>query len=609
MPPLYQYTPLNNDGDIRVLELSPASSDDDDIHIRIRSTALKEVNNEFEALSYTWGDIQNTKTISCDETNASLQVSSNCYDALRRLRLKYVARTLWIDAICIDQKNDLERSSQIKIMGRIYATAEASVIFLGDHDPESESLFRYLCNGNGSTRKQSVVRGIEKLFDRPWFSRIWVVQELANAQSASFLCGHDTLPVGTLLDSLYENDDHKRAIRRLPAPISARIEKTHPPPELESSEDPFDFLEFCHNLRMAKCRENTIRETTPIQRPCFDQRFSVSKTPTTKKELPEFTQYSITRSTAVRQMQDLLFKTGLSESTDPRDQIIALIPLLGLQAPEIENLIDYRLKPEEIFYRLARMILDDSGLVLFWMVRHPHNKENMPSWVPDWADKTERIRAVGYFEPFLESYDESEAYKDFGFESESEGRLLRVKGKIRGRIDEVGPILMSGKLDIIEREEVIKKIVAKLESMLFPLASRKYDLLRERLERHPASETDSESIKIIRKIVAKFWSMTFPPAPRKHEHLLGILERHLALVTDAEWAADSESVMDSESAIDSESVMDLEFMEDPESSADLAAVADPDPTMDIDPVPDYPEPIKRGKYNVKRKREVLMLIS
>jgi heterokaryon incompatibility protein (HET) len=61
-----------------------------------------------------------------------LAITSNCDAALRRFRDQKVPRYLWIDSICIDQSNLLERSEQVELMGEIYRSASQVLIFLSD---------------------------------------------------------------------------------------------------------------------------------------------------------------------------------------------------------------------------------------------------------------------------------------------------------------------------------------------------------------------------------------------------------------------------------------------------------------------------------------------
>lgn len=73
---------------------------------------------DFEALSYCWGNAANFLRIYIGKEY--IDVTQNLHDALLKLRDKEKARTLWIDAICINQQDLSERSQQVTIMRQIY---------------------------------------------------------------------------------------------------------------------------------------------------------------------------------------------------------------------------------------------------------------------------------------------------------------------------------------------------------------------------------------------------------------------------------------------------------------------------------------------------------
>lgn len=83
----------------------------------------------YEALSYTWGASTRGEKVLIDGKH--INITDNLADALRHLRPSGCGRTLWIDAICIDQHNLDERAQQVRIMGRIYAQAACVLVWLG----------------------------------------------------------------------------------------------------------------------------------------------------------------------------------------------------------------------------------------------------------------------------------------------------------------------------------------------------------------------------------------------------------------------------------------------------------------------------------------------
>ncbi|KAI4592714.1 hypothetical protein KJ359_010473 [Pestalotiopsis sp. 9143b] len=101
--------------------------------VRIREFALTENRHSFEALSYVWGPPTDVRPVVLED--GVLHVTVNCWSALQHLRHKYHTRKLWIDAICIDQRDTpgaiQERSRQIKLMGKVYQWARRVIVWLG----------------------------------------------------------------------------------------------------------------------------------------------------------------------------------------------------------------------------------------------------------------------------------------------------------------------------------------------------------------------------------------------------------------------------------------------------------------------------------------------
>jgi tetratricopeptide (TPR) repeat protein len=128
------HSPLDDSKrDIRLTELLPGSIDDE-ISCRLFTVSLNTA-PEYEALSYMWGDLKDTRAIYVNQTVHN--VTSNLHSALTRLRSQTTPRMLWIDAICIDQKNLKEKQKQIALMRDIFKTANEVILWLGE--PKSES--------------------------------------------------------------------------------------------------------------------------------------------------------------------------------------------------------------------------------------------------------------------------------------------------------------------------------------------------------------------------------------------------------------------------------------------------------------------------------------
>jgi hypothetical protein len=134
----YIYSPLDAEAqEIRLLTLLPGTFSSE-IRLTIDITPFTESHiPDFEAVSYTWGSTENPVDISIGESGRNtLAVTRNLGEALPYLRYEDRPRVLWIDAICVDQKNLKERGHQVKRMADIFSRAKRVLVWLG---PESDS--------------------------------------------------------------------------------------------------------------------------------------------------------------------------------------------------------------------------------------------------------------------------------------------------------------------------------------------------------------------------------------------------------------------------------------------------------------------------------------
>lgn len=135
----YQYPSGTRRGQIRLLRLIPHNDNKSPIECTLFLYTLNSENRRshlYEALSYTWGSPELTHSISVD--GDFFPVAANLYRALERLRDAVLERILWIDAICINQADDAEKSQQVQAMSMVYAYASRVIVWLGDLGEQSE---------------------------------------------------------------------------------------------------------------------------------------------------------------------------------------------------------------------------------------------------------------------------------------------------------------------------------------------------------------------------------------------------------------------------------------------------------------------------------------
>jgi hypothetical protein len=158
----YQYQSIQNSRSIRLLKLEPSDGTS-----ALRGNLIEASLNDapkYNALSYAWGSQDLSRRIYCD--GKILSITENCREILRHLRSKTQSQMLWIDAICINQESNAERSQQVQLMGDIYKTAQQVLVWLGKGTRDSNLAFEYLSQfaARASTRLEEFERFLaEKL--------------------------------------------------------------------------------------------------------------------------------------------------------------------------------------------------------------------------------------------------------------------------------------------------------------------------------------------------------------------------------------------------------------------------------------------------------------
>ncbi|KAF2805103.1 HET-domain-containing protein [Mytilinidion resinicola] len=191
--------------EIRLIELKPEFMGDS-IFCNMYCTSLQK-KPEFIALSYSWGDVDKTHTIHA--RGYEVPVTKNLHQALMQLRKPQESAVLWVDAICIDQANVQDRNYQVKQMPKIYSAAQEVVAWLGESRFLGDEAMRLITLAPEDLRKlkrSSVQTVLDDLFSRPYWSRVWVVQELASAnrsrRACTLRCGEKSVTLNQFADFL-----------------------------------------------------------------------------------------------------------------------------------------------------------------------------------------------------------------------------------------------------------------------------------------------------------------------------------------------------------------------------------------------------------------------
>ena len=347
----YEHFPLpreNAKPAIRLLVLLNGS-EDEPIRCKLVHDFLHDCST-FEALSYCWGDQSVKKPIEVDY--ADFVVTENLHSALVHLRSERQVRLLWVDAVCINQQDVEEKTEQVGMMREIYERAETVNIWLGPAAQNSTAALSLVQQLNMAEDLDKFA-GIESrnfwdldqhhyglplttarvwydLFDilrRPWFTRAWVIQEMAVSSNAIVICGHSTVRWTDLV----------RAIHYVAA---SGLAQTFGPEVLQR----LSIMAYTH-----------------------------------RRFIDGFNQLPI--QVLMRHRRTLAF--------DPRDKVFAFCALFnqpGLSESVFQP--DYHVEAIDVYKRLAVGLLShDKNLDILSIPHVESNSKipNLPTWVPDWS--------------------------------------------------------------------------------------------------------------------------------------------------------------------------------------------------------------------------------
>lgn len=226
------YSPLSNPQEIRLVILEPGS-DDDPISCRLFHAELGQ--RAYKALSYEWGDIPK-EDHDILVNGKEVQIRENLRHALWYLRSEEDEQCLWIDAMCIDQSNVLERNHQVELMGRIYSESGETIAWLGlplSSDPAMERMmeFERLAELEGRERiilslessdecpspppetsitphqipflvTTAQMDAVIALASRSYWSRMWIIQEIQLPSQLRLRCGRNSISASSFLSFL-----------------------------------------------------------------------------------------------------------------------------------------------------------------------------------------------------------------------------------------------------------------------------------------------------------------------------------------------------------------------------------------------------------------------
>ncbi|KAF2874068.1 heterokaryon incompatibility protein-domain-containing protein [Massariosphaeria phaeospora] len=165
----------------------------------------------YTALSYVWGPPIFDVTFQLQY--GAIQITRSLARALQYLRAEKHSVFLWIDQICINQKSVREKEQQIPLMGLVYSHATNTLIWLGDEDGDDPSVaFKTLADLHARMQMSNEEIGpddfsrlfiprprdrawwqVKQILRRPWFTRLWTIQEALLPLRLFVRCGRATI--------------------------------------------------------------------------------------------------------------------------------------------------------------------------------------------------------------------------------------------------------------------------------------------------------------------------------------------------------------------------------------------------------------------------------
>ncbi|KAK3692431.1 heterokaryon incompatibility protein-domain-containing protein [Podospora appendiculata] len=280
---------------------------------------------------------------------------------------------LWIDALCINQCDLRERSSQVARMKDIYASAAFLAIWLGDAlaAPTQESqnvddaldLIHELYSASkapgfadrtvsrqDALAKRGAMQQLASLLRQPWFSRLWIIQEVAASASPVFLFRYTPIPLNFLTRTVIMH--------------CIQLQELLPGPQLE-------WWNASRNLmllyRLAATRQKALAQAK-----------AAAPAAAAAGAAAEDTNVS-TALLGLLRLAQARFK-----ATDPRDYLYALLGLLGTDDIPRDLRPDYSLPFEHVFHKFTIYLIKGTNTISFLYCSGMYKLAGVPSWVPDW---------------------------------------------------------------------------------------------------------------------------------------------------------------------------------------------------------------------------------
>jgi hypothetical protein len=403
----YPSIPCDKSSHIRLVQLKPGRRDQD-VSVQIVPVPFDKAPT-YEAISYAWGEVNVTEPVSVNGVKCRIPV--NLLAFFRQRQSMPDQSPLWIDALCIDQTNPADKEAQILHMARIYCRCTQFTIWLGEESETSALAVNALTRIGKMERvnhffelKGRARNAIIEFLNRSWWTRVWIVQEVAMAANpgvARILCG-------------------KRELRWLTMARAALHLKDIADFHTDADMDVNPLLELTLTLESARHRHN---DTNIIDGPT---------------------------------LLDLLIQNRDRKASDPRDKVFALLGLLRNHEWQVQIQPDYHISWAELYRKVVVAEVQTTWSLNILRYCSPPRDISLDesSWAPDWSRVSRRrlLKAPPNHRRYC-------AAADFvADEAFFMGRTLTTKGHVVDTIVSSFPLPQIYYTDVLSQIELLKAI-------------------------------------------------------------------------------------------------------------------------------------------------------
>lgn len=356
---VYRYTPLDAE-ELRLVRILAARSSQ--VKCEILHRPFGDL-PDYTAISYAWGDPSDMTKIKIRDERYSIfvevPISKSLYYALEALRKKGEDVLVWADALSIDQQNRDEKNQQLSLMSDIYKNAQYVAVWLGPEEDDSDLATAFLRDVAtaaqtgadpfdvesifSSSAQDESLPALAALFEREYWNRLWIVQELFNAASIDVYCGSSQ-------------------------PLPWDVYQTASRVFLQYKRDLEEFLPRSHSIMTRKqySYSQILAYSGPGSLPELDSLVSLGD----------------------EALLEVLRECRGKLSSDPKDKVFGILGILDREVRE-EFAVDYGKSVKDVFTDVVDFLLTTTERldVICEAIHFPVyvSSANLPTWVPDWS--------------------------------------------------------------------------------------------------------------------------------------------------------------------------------------------------------------------------------